>query len=66
MKKQRRKLDRDRFCNNVIPSRDEQNRFLYTPTSRSHRRKLEQDAKKGKVTPIIIYNKVHRDSILTY
>lgn len=65
MKKQRTKLDRDRFCNNVIPSKDEHNRFLYALNSRSHRRKMEQDAKKGKTTPFIIYNKVHRNSIQT-
>jgi hypothetical protein len=64
MKKQRRKLDRNRFCNNVVPSKEEINDFLFTSHSRSYRRRLEQDAKKGKTTSLIIYNKVHKNSIL--
>ncbi len=64
MKKQRRKLDRDRFCNNVIKSKNEINEFLFTNHSRSYRRRLEQDAKKGKNTNLmVVYNKVHRGDI---
>ena len=64
MKKQRRKLDRDRFCNNVIPQRGEHNDFIFAQHSRSHRRRVEQAEMKGKKdNSVIIYNKVYRGSI---
>ena len=57
MKKQRKKLDRDRFCNMVIPRRDECNNHLFSQNSRSFRRRLEQDRKKGRITELLVYRK---------
>lgn len=64
MKKQRNKLDKDRFCNNVIPIANENNIFSFVLNSRSHRRQIMQRLKKGKpLNNIVTYNRVKINNI---